>query len=521
MKYRNSHVDRRNLNWFKNDETRATLFNIVLQKGKLRGLSPCSMNFQYPISAIAGKNGSGKSTLLALAACAFHNTSDGFSLPSRKTTYYTMSDFFIQSADEVAADGITISYGFFYNKWRRTKYLPDGIGRAWQQRTKNEGGKWSNYSRRVPRNVVFFGIERVVPHAERSISKSYRHTFKRSSNTGFEKDVISIVGKILGKRYDDFWFREHSKYKLPHVKYKKAIYSGFNMGAGENALFEILSTIFAAPEGLFLVIDEIELGLHESAQKRFIHELKELCNSRKIQVVCTTHSPTILAALPPEGRFYIDRYGDETIITNGISPEYAAGRLAEQNSKELDIFVEDGIARMLVQSILNINDRRRINIIPIGSAAAVIRQMSARYKENNKDECIALLDGDQKAFLSKHIKYFQSNCEVASEDKKSTDWLNERLEFLPGDSWPEWWIFTTLTEYDLTALADSFSIQLTEFNDFLEVAVTAGKHKEFNALAEMLSLPENEVCCTICKWIADADFESFRRITDTINGCLN
>ncbi|MCW8966371.1 MAG: AAA family ATPase [Candidatus Pacearchaeota archaeon] len=517
MKYRYSHVDRRNLEWFLNDATRATLFSIVLQIGKLRGLSPCEMNFQYPLSAIAGKNGSGKSTLLALAACAYHNHSNGFSLPRRKSTYYTMSDFFIQSSEEVAADGIGILYEFFHNNWRRSKLHPNGIGRGWQGRVKNEGGKWSNYSRRVPRNVVFFGIERVVPHSERSVSKSYRHSFKRSNTTGFEKEVIRIVSKILGKRYDDFWFREHSKYKLPHVKYKKAIYSGFNMGAGENALFEILSTVFAAPEGLFIVIDEIELGLHESAQRRFIEELKVLCSKRKIQVICTTHSPAILSTLPPEGRFYIERNGDETIITNGISPEYAAGRLAEQNSKELDVFVEDGIARLLVQSILGINERRRINIIPIGSAAAVIRQLSARYKETNSGECIAFLDGDQKAFLTKHIKYFQSNCEFASEDTSATKWLIDRLQFLPGDSWPEWWIFTTLTDHDLSSLAVSFSITVNELKDIFEIAVNAGKHKEFNTLAEQLSLPENEVCCTICKWIAEVENDSFKFIIDKIN----
>ena len=115
-----------------------------------------------------------------------------------------------------------------------------------------------------------------------------------------------MVGRILSKRYDEFWFQEHSKYRLPHVESKKTVYSGFNMGAGENALFHIMSTILAAPEGLLVVVDEIELGLHESAQKKVIEELKTLCKNRNIQVICTTHSPTILGAIPPEGRFYLD-----------------------------------------------------------------------------------------------------------------------------------------------------------------------------------------------------------------------
>ncbi len=270
MKYRYSHIDTKNLKWFSNDVTRSSLMKLELRRGSIRGLSPFKVHFRYPFSAIAGKNGSGKSTLLALAACAYHNKSDGFSLPERNTPYYTMSDFFLQSAEEVAADGINIWYEFLYDNWRPSPIVPEGIGRAWQSRTKRSGGKWSNYSRRVNRNVAFFGIERVVPHSERNVSKSYRKAFKRAESAGFETDVVDIVSRILGKQYDALWFREHSKYRLPHVKAKNNIYSGFNMGAGENALFEIMSTILAAPEGLLVVMDEIELGLHESAQRLMV-----------------------------------------------------------------------------------------------------------------------------------------------------------------------------------------------------------------------------------------------------------
>ncbi|WP_369680248.1 AAA family ATPase [Novosphingobium sp. Chol11] len=55
----------------------------------MRGLSPCTVELAYPITAIAGPNGSGKSTILALAACAFHNRRNGFKLPDRKQPYYT------------------------------------------------------------------------------------------------------------------------------------------------------------------------------------------------------------------------------------------------------------------------------------------------------------------------------------------------------------------------------------------------------------------------------------------------
>jgi hypothetical protein len=49
------------------------------------------------------------------------------------------------------------------------------------------------------------------------------------------------------------------------------------MGAGENTLFEIFSIMYACQGSLLLVIDEIELGLHEAAQVRLIRELNALC----------------------------------------------------------------------------------------------------------------------------------------------------------------------------------------------------------------------------------------------------
>ena len=110
MPYNYSQIDKDNLNWFPKDNTKATLLTIKLDDGHIRGLYNFELEFKYPISVIAGKNGSGKSTILALAACAFHNSKDGFEFPGRKNTYYTFSNFFIQSKDEIPPEGISIKY---------------------------------------------------------------------------------------------------------------------------------------------------------------------------------------------------------------------------------------------------------------------------------------------------------------------------------------------------------------------------------------------------------------------------
>jgi len=282
MKYNYSGLDYSNLRWFENDMSKATLTEIDIRKGNIRGLSNFHIKFEYPISVIAGKNGSGKSTVLALAACAYHNDNKGFKLPKRKTSYYTYSDFFIQTSEEVPPEGIEIWYRFRHNRWKKSKRTPQGIGNCYQKRTKRKGGKWTNYCTRVNRNVVFLGIQRVVPHAEKSVSKSYRTYFKMATVDGWEDDVKEAVGRTLGAGYDTYWVKTHGKYRMPLVETKGNVYSGFNMGAGENALFEIFTTIYASPPGTLLIMDEIELGLHEKAQKKLIQELKKICNEKKV-----------------------------------------------------------------------------------------------------------------------------------------------------------------------------------------------------------------------------------------------
>ena len=97
MRYLYSQIDKSNLEWFTKDASKATLMRLEIADGEIRGLSDLKIQFRYPITAVSGKNGTGKSTILACVACGFHNKSTGFRPLNRRLSYYTFSDFFIQS----------------------------------------------------------------------------------------------------------------------------------------------------------------------------------------------------------------------------------------------------------------------------------------------------------------------------------------------------------------------------------------------------------------------------------------
>lgn len=526
MGYKYANIDKKNIEWFKNNDTVASLKNIELDQGNLRGLFKFDMTFDYPISVIAGKNGAGKTTVLALAACAFHNNEKGYKLARRKVSYYTFSDFFIQSKEEIPPSGINIYYEILYNNWKKSKTAPTGKGLGKQARKKPKNGKWNSYNLRAKRNVVYYGINRIVPHSEKSTSKSYKRKFKKLESLEFEEKIRQAVGYILNKTYDELWYTKHSGYKLPLVKIDDSIYSGFNMGAGESALFEIFSTIYFAPKGILLIIDEIELGLHDEAQMKFMTKLKEIALERKIQIIATTHSKIILEALPPEARFFIESYTNKTVITKGISPIFASGKLSGKKIGEIDIFVEDEIAKAIISNFLNHNILRRVNIVPIGSATAISRQLSAKYKYLEDKECLAIFDGDKKVekkdLCNNFIKKLE-NARKVEEKEKAKEWFNKRGLFLCGDVWPERYLLNEILNCNdsLNELAKMLSIESCLLKEYIQEGINSGKHNEFYVMEEKNFKDKFLLVDMFASVVVKKNKQRFSNLEEVVKGFLN
>jgi hypothetical protein len=363
--------------------------------------------------------------------------------------------------------------------------------------------------------VVFIGIDRVVPHSEKSISKSYRSAFEKSIH-GCEESVLLAVGRILGSKYSDFHFKSYYKYRLPVVQRNDVTYSGFNMGAGENALFEILYTLHVCPEGALVIVDEIELGLHQEAQKRLMSELKEICLLRKIQMICTTHSGGIMSAVPPDGRFLLESNQVTSSIIPGITADYAAGIMAGSNSDELTIYVEDQVAVDLIASVLDKNTRSRVSIIPIGSDAAIISLMAGLRKEGKRTGVIGILDGDKRKNLESKFALFCKRLESVEKRQPEIEWIKDRIYTLPGDEWPESWILANLKSCLDSALLDLFGTIEADLIELIVKAESAGKHNEFYALSRGLYRDYSYVRKVISAHVANRCKSQFVEIQEGI-----
>ena len=127
-----------------------------------------------------------------------------------------------------------------------------------------------------------------------------------------------------------------------------------------------------------------------------------------------------------------------------------------------------------------------MNVNFIGSTEAIIRQLAARYKDQDVREACAIFDGDQRTKKKSLVKSFLKNLQSSESTENVKDWVKKRLTFLPGDTWPEKWILSNLADGDIQAMAKYYRVSKAELKDFVKAALRSGKHNEFYTLANKL-----------------------------------
>ena len=520
MTYSYSQTDKSNSSWFHNDNTNNTLLTLTVQNGSIRGVGDLKLSFEYPITAIVGENGAGKSTLLSLVCCAFHNNTSYFPQNrirpnvKRPRCYYTYGDFFTFSPGEAGIAGIEI-----ISTYLSTSGIRQDI------RRKRPSGKWNDFNCRPSRAVAFLGINRIVPPSESGPHKHYYRNFVVSQlDPNKITQLKSSMSYIIGKNYTDIELMSYSSYKLFEATRDGLTYTGFNMGAGENAVLGLLLEILSAGNGALIVVDEIELGLHTQAQIRLISELKKLCLKYKCQIVCSTHSKEVLEQLPPESRIFLKRDTTRVIPIPKISSEYAFGKLAGVNSKELEIIVEDEIAKSFILNSLPNDIRERIAIIPAGADQAVLRHIAVHYREK-KNNFLVFLDGDKRnnndIAITQVNKLLETHYNEGDTQMDVADFTKKRLHYLPGDVWPEKVFIVSILSKNIQMLEGNWCASETDVKTYLTEALCSEKHKELFAISQKTCLPVDQVCTDIIRCYAQQLPDEIAPIIKTIQDALD
>lgn len=65
---------------------------------------------------------------------------------------------------------------------------------------------------------------------------------------------------------------------------------------GQVMLSMFSETFPSLPEGTVLLLDEPEMALSISNQRRIVKMMQELCDQKKFRIICATHSPVLIEA---------------------------------------------------------------------------------------------------------------------------------------------------------------------------------------------------------------------------------
>lgn len=422
----------------------------------LRGWEGQRIDFTFPVVAIVGANGAGKSTVIQAAAASYR-------LPGGARSFFA-SEFFPDTPWETVS-GVTLRAS-----------VRQGA-QSFVTSVRKPTTRWrGNPSRRI-RNVEYMDLRRTQPiYARIGYSRLAKSNIAEQAADDFDAERLGRLSAVLGR---DFSRARQSvtdadpNRRIPVVSLSGRDYSGFHQGAGESTVTDLLA--LPLPQYGLILIDEIETSLHPRAQRRLIRDLATRSRLQRLQIIVTTHSPYVLEELPPQARIQIvDDAGKQ--VVRGISPEFALSKMDEDLHPEGDVYVEDDVAKILIEEILSDTDRNlltRIVVTPYG-AASVGRALGQMVQANRFSRpTVVFLDGDQDP---------APGCQV-----------------VPGDDAPERVVFAAVAALNWIGIADRLNRSHSALVNACQTAMTIPDHHDWiGSVADALVVGGNDLWRAFC-----------------------
>lgn len=245
------------------------------------------------------------------------------------------------------------------------------------------------------------------------------------------KDYYVSLKKIKNrKKYENYGFKNNPYF----WEFNGDLIFQMSMSSGEYLLLNLLHFIDERIKYLrrsnnndlsLIFLDEIEMALHPSAQKRLTDFLQENSQTYNLCIYCATHSTQMFNKINPHNIFYLEKSINNSIrMINPCYPAYITRDLYINDGFDYIILVEDRLAKIIVEkTIKNIqpnNMVKLIHIIPCGGWEKTLELQDDFIKNTvagQNCEIVSILDADIKK-------------NVNGDDK----WKNLNKRFLPIDS---------------------------------------------------------------------------------------
>lgn len=472
---------------------------IRLEIEQLKVLKDVSISFvDQPLTAILGPNGSGKSTVLHALACAFEpNTPQGEA--------YKFSNFFLPSTGALwEGSRMTLTHSY-----RDNQAVHDNSTRTYSK-TRD---RWTpRYAERPKRDLIYIGINKCVPMIE-SENRQVRINYQTTQITeAIVLDILKKASFVLDRDYTAFNQHNAQGKKFIGVGLAGVQYSALSMSAGEQKVFYVLEKVFKAQNYSMILLDELDLLLHEKSLKRLVTVMDQRARDKNLQVVFSTHRESLVDFEDKVNIRHLFNGQQKTYCFEQTKPD-AITRLTGTQPKPIEIFVEDEMASAIIRVILG--KLKANKWVSVGKFGAAINSFTMAgglllRGENCENVCF-VLDGDRycgEEDIEAQVK------RVVTGHGEDIDKIRQAAKALilgfglPDGQQPE--------RYFHASLCQQFTTSNEAHNEIIEAAqevgVVANDHHYLSDILARLGLDERVGLSRIAEIFSNsADWDDFVR----------
>lgn len=363
--------------------------------------------------AITGQNGSGKSTIVTCASSAFYEL--------------IMIDHFGDTDDDAFI------------------HLTLGTGDCTYKKVVGETGKkrWKRFFNNNFRVNGFYEGSLIYGNRFRNTDKIKLRKLNKKKPSSLkigDEFIRKNLGKILQgdeEYYSKLYYYNDEEFNNPIFYYEKNghMVNQFYMSTGENLLISILYSLLkrikdtrSSSIPCLILLDEIELAMHPSALKRLTAFMRQIAVDNDFAVYFSTHSLEVIASIPPNNIFYVNRHIDNSYeIVNPCYHAYATRILYDHEGYDKVFLVEDILAKTIIDKIMTkerLKGNKLVHVMPAGGYSNVIDLAYDVVKSNllsKKASVAMILDRDIMEKAKNHKKRIGAN-------------FNVPMSFLPVES---------------------------------------------------------------------------------------
>ena len=444
-------------------------------------ISETSTDRKY-VTAILGVNGHGKSTILhALASCFKPVTSGGED--------YRFNNFFPSYKNQSWPEMKLILTHSYRTGLREVRE---------EQKELERGARWPIANRRPARDVTYFGIDDCIPliEFEKKKNPSLKDWESSRSPDRIHDDVLKCASNCLNRNYESYLVYKNKKKggkSAVGVKYDDTSYSALTMSAGEQKVFLLLEKILKAEKNSLVLIDELDLLLHEKAFRSIVRFLIQESKQKRFQVIFTTHRESITQFEEQINIRHIVRIDKKTECFCETRPELIE-RLTGNKEYQIEIFVEDQLAKEICKNVAKtLGISKYVKPVIVGGVTNIYTTVCGlTLKGENQVNSLFLLDGDvdrSKEEKEKQIqKHISGDTEIAKGLRKKIMEHDNLIQLeLPQNINPEKYIHSMLVH---------MAPKNDEQKEIIEIAKriesTDNSHDYINHISSEIELPEDK-----------------------------